>query len=120
MLQQNYPEARIELINSGTSGDTCADGLALMGLVGPHEPDLVTINFGINDCVMCLGLDEFELNLVQMGAASGRGRMRRSCCSLHSLWKHLPTTKWFWITIRLCREQHRRWMSGSWTFMKHG
>ena len=67
MLQQNYPEARIELINSGTSGDTSADGLARLDWsVLSYEPDLVTINFGINDCAFGLGLDEFELNLVQM------------------------------------------------------
>ena len=67
MLQQNYPEARIELINSGTSGDTSADGLARLDWsVLSYEPDLVTINFGINDCVMGLRLEEFELNLVQM------------------------------------------------------
>jgi lysophospholipase L1-like esterase len=67
MLQQNYPEARIELINSGTSGDTTMDGLARLDWsVLSYEPDLVSINFGINDCAFGLGLDEFELNLVQM------------------------------------------------------
>ncbi|MDM7934371.1 MAG: SGNH/GDSL hydrolase family protein [Methanothrix sp.] len=67
MLQQKYPEARIEMINSGVSGDTTEDGLARLGWsVLSYEPDLVTINFGINDCVMGIGTDEFELNLVQM------------------------------------------------------
>lgn len=67
MLQQRYPEARIEMINSGVSGDTTEDGLARLGWsVLSYEPDLVTINFGINDCVMGIGTDEFELNLVQM------------------------------------------------------
>jgi len=63
----NNPDARIELINSGISGDTTIDGLARLDWsVLSYEPDLVSINFGINDCVMGLGLDEFELNLVQM------------------------------------------------------
>ncbi len=67
MLQRKYPDARIELINSGVSGDTTIDGLARLDWsVLSYEPDLVSINFGINDCVMGLGLDEFELNLVQM------------------------------------------------------
>lgn len=67
MLQIKYPDARIELINSGISGDTTIDGLARLDWsVLSYEPDLVSINFGINDCVMGLGLDEFELNLVQM------------------------------------------------------
>jgi len=67
MLGQRYPEARIELINSGISGDTTLDGLARLDWsVLSYEPDLVTINFGINDCVLGLELDEFEMNLVQM------------------------------------------------------
>lgn len=67
MLQRKYPDARIELINSGISGDTTIDGLARLDWsVLSYEPDLVSINFGINDCVMGLGLDEFELNFVQM------------------------------------------------------
>jgi lysophospholipase L1-like esterase len=67
MLQQKYPEARLELINSGVSGDTTLDGLARLDwAVLSYEPDLVTINFGINDSVLGLGLDEFEMNLVEI------------------------------------------------------
>jgi len=67
MLQRKYPEARIEMINSGISGDTTMDGLARMDwAVLAYEPDLVTINFGINDCVIGLGLEEFETNFVEM------------------------------------------------------
>ncbi len=67
MLGKKYPEARIEMINSGTSGDTTMDGLARLDWsVLSYEPDLVTINFGINDCVLGLGLDEFEMNFVEM------------------------------------------------------
>jgi lysophospholipase L1-like esterase len=67
MLSERYPEASIEMINSGISGDTCMDGLARIDwAVLSYEPDLVTINFGINDCVLGLGLEEFEMNLVEM------------------------------------------------------
>lgn len=67
MLQKKYPEAKIEMINSGTSGDTTMDGLARLDWsVLSYEPDLVTINFGINDCVLGLGLEEFEMNFVEM------------------------------------------------------
>lgn len=66
-LQRKYPDARIEMINSGVSGDTTMDGLARLDwTVLSYEPDLVTINFGINDCVFGLGLDEFETNIVEM------------------------------------------------------
>ena len=67
MLQEKYPEARVEMINSGISGDTTLDGLSRLDwAVLSYEPDLVTINFGINDCVLGLGLEEFEMNLVEM------------------------------------------------------
>lgn len=67
MLQKKYPLARIEMINSGVSGDTTMDGVARLDWsVLSYEPDLVTINFGINDCVLRLGLEEFEMNFVEM------------------------------------------------------
>ena len=67
MLVQKYPGVRIELISSGISGDTTMDGLARLDwAVLSYEPDLVTINFGINDCVYGLGVEEFEANLVEM------------------------------------------------------
>lgn len=67
MLMQKYSGARIEMINSGISGDTTMDGLARLDwAVLSYEPDLVTINFGINDCVYGFGLEEFEANLVEM------------------------------------------------------
>jgi lysophospholipase L1-like esterase len=67
MLQQKYPEARLEMINSGVSGDTTLDGLARLDwAVLAFKPDLITINFGINDAVLGLGLEEFEMNLVEM------------------------------------------------------
>ena len=67
MLAEKYPEANIEMINSGISGDTSMDGLARLDWsVLSYEPDLVTINFGINDCVLGLGLEEFEMNFVEM------------------------------------------------------
>ncbi|HNX08993.1 MAG TPA: SGNH/GDSL hydrolase family protein, partial [Methanothrix sp.] len=67
MLAEKYPEASIEMINSGISGDTSMDGLARLDYsVLSYEPDLITINFGINDCVLGLGLEEFEANFVEM------------------------------------------------------
>ncbi len=64
MLQQKYPEARIKLINSGIAGDTIADGMARLDwAVLSYRPDLVTVNFGINDAVMGIGLYEFKSNL---------------------------------------------------------
>jgi lysophospholipase L1-like esterase len=43
------------------------DGLARLDYaVLSYEPDLVTINFGINDCVLGIGHEEFEANFVEM------------------------------------------------------
>jgi acyl-CoA thioesterase-1 len=57
----------VEMINSGISGDTSMDGLARLDwAVLAFEPDLVTINFGINDCALGLDLEEFEMNFVEM------------------------------------------------------
>ena len=67
MLAEKYPDAKTEMINSGISGDTSSDGLARLDWSAlAYEPDLVTINFGINDCVLGLGLEEFEMNFVEM------------------------------------------------------
>jgi acyl-CoA thioesterase I len=67
MMAEKYPEASMEMINSGISGDTSLDGLARLDwAVLSYEPDLVTINFGINDCVLGLDLEEFEMNFVEM------------------------------------------------------
>ena len=67
MLDEKYPEAGLEMINSGISGDTTLDGLSRLDWAAlSYEPGLVTINFGINDCVLGLGLEEFEMNLVEM------------------------------------------------------
>jgi len=67
MLSKKYPDAEVELINAGVSGDTSMDGLARLDYaVLSFEPDLVTINFGINDCVLGFLLEEFEANFVEM------------------------------------------------------
>ena len=66
-LRQKFPDSKIEMINSGISGDTSQDGLSRLDwAVLSYEPDLVTINFGINDCVLGLSLEEYEMNLVEM------------------------------------------------------
>ncbi|WP_348303749.1 SGNH/GDSL hydrolase family protein [Methanothrix sp.] len=66
-LRQRFPDSKIEMINSGICGDTSQDGLGRLDwAVLSYEPDLVTINFGINDCVLGLSLEEFEMNLVEM------------------------------------------------------
>jgi len=67
LLAEKYPEAVVEMINSGTCGDTSMDGLARLDWAAlSYEPDIITINFGINDCALGLDLEEFEMNFVEM------------------------------------------------------
>jgi lysophospholipase L1-like esterase len=74
LLAEKYPEAVVEMINSGTCGDTSMDGLARLDwAVLSYEPDLVTINFAINDCALGLDLEEFEMNFVEMVRAIRAG-----------------------------------------------
>jgi len=49
-LERLYPGAEVTVVNAGISGNTSAQGLARLDTdVLAHEPDLVTIMFGLND-----------------------------------------------------------------------
>lgn len=63
-LIKKYPKAQIELVNKGRSGDTAEDGLFRLDsdVIGLN-PDLVTINFGINDAMSAVPLVNFENHL---------------------------------------------------------
>jgi acyl-CoA thioesterase-1 len=62
-LQRVYPQARLEMVNAGVSGNTTAAGLARMekDVIARH-PHLVVVMFGMND-VARLPLDDFTANL---------------------------------------------------------
>ncbi len=65
-LQQRYPNARIELINAGISGNTTADALKRMEAdVLRHQPHLVVTMFGMNDTAR-LSPEEFRANLKEI------------------------------------------------------
>lgn len=67
MLREKYPEAEISLKNEGVCGATSFDGLARLDWsVIAHAPDLVTVNFGINDMYMGISLGEFKSNLIDI------------------------------------------------------
>ncbi len=62
-LQRAYPQAKLEMINAGVSGNTTADGLRRMEAdVLSHRPQLVVAMFGMND-VASATPDEFRANL---------------------------------------------------------
>ncbi len=67
MLKEKYPKAEITFTNEGVCGDTSFDGLSRLDWsVIAHRPDLVTVNFGINDMYMGFRLEEFKSNLIEI------------------------------------------------------
>ncbi|HII06856.1 MAG TPA: SGNH/GDSL hydrolase family protein [Methanotrichaceae archaeon] len=67
LLRQRYPKADVTLTNEGVCGDTSFDGLSRLDWsVIAHRPDLVTVNFGINDMYMGFRLEEFKSNLIEI------------------------------------------------------
>ncbi len=62
-VQRVYPQARLEMVNAGISGNTTAAGLARIETdVIAKRPHLVVVMFGMND-VARLPLDDFVANL---------------------------------------------------------
>ena len=65
MLKETYPKAAVAMRNQGACGATSFDGLARLDWsVVAHNPDLVTVNFGINDMYSGIRLGEFKGNLI--------------------------------------------------------
>ena len=61
------PGLNLATINTGMSGDTSRGGLNRMGRdVLNHLPDLVTINFGVNDAFSGISPEQFAGNLRDM------------------------------------------------------
>ena len=53
MIEQAYPSARLTIINRGIPGDTADNGrVRVYSDVIAHKPDLVFIQFALNDAVM--------------------------------------------------------------------
>jgi acyl-CoA thioesterase-1 len=51
-LNEYYPAAAVSMLNAGVSGDSAAGGLARLERdVLSHNPDLVTVNFALNDAM---------------------------------------------------------------------
>ena len=66
-LQQIYPNAKIEMINAGISGHTTEQGLARMETdVLSHQPDVVTVMFGLNDLAKYGDLEKYRANLLKI------------------------------------------------------
>lgn len=65
-LQRISPSSKVEMINAGISGHTTTNGLDRIERdVLTHQPDLVTVMFGLNDMTR-VPLAEFRANLVKI------------------------------------------------------
>jgi len=62
-LERQFPAAKLRVINAGISGDDTTAGLSrLTDDVLAHQPDLVTVMFGLND-IANLSSEQFNDNL---------------------------------------------------------
>jgi len=59
-VEGRYPRATIERVNAGIPGDTARGGAARVERVLAKEPDLVTVQFGLNDAYMGIEIGSFE------------------------------------------------------------
>jgi len=69
LLVKRYPDVTINVINSGVGGDKAVDGLARINeSVVRFEPDLVLIEFGLNDSVKygLAGIETFKRTITKM------------------------------------------------------
>lgn len=63
-LRRKFPESELNVINSGRCGDTTFDAVERFRRdVAAHDPDLVTVQFGLNDCFGCVYRSEFRENM---------------------------------------------------------
>ncbi len=62
-LEGRYPRATIRRVNAGIPGDTARGGAARVERLLEESPDLVTVQFGLNDVYMGIGIGSFEAAL---------------------------------------------------------
>lgn len=67
MISRAHPGLELSTINTGLSGDNSGDAIyRLQRDVLDHVPDLVTVNFGVNDAFSWVSVEKFGSNLEEM------------------------------------------------------
>ncbi|MBA7515285.1 hypothetical protein ES705_07324 [subsurface metagenome] len=66
LLKEEYPDKEIETINAGVVGETSRDGLKRIASLLGESPQVVVIEFGMNDWRKGISEKEFERNLLYM------------------------------------------------------
>jgi acyl-CoA thioesterase I len=65
-LKETHPRCPVHAVNAGVPGDTAAGGLSrLAGLPAP-SPDLVTVQFGLNDMYQGVDANDFKDTLIKI------------------------------------------------------
>lgn len=121
-ISKARPDLNLVTINAGMSGDTSRGGLYRLGrdVIEPR-PDLVTINFGVNDAFSGISPQQFSDNLRDMVSgirAAGCDRvLMLSCESIPEEWAEQEVLP-YWEAMKVLAEDmgcvyadvHGRWV----------
>ena len=67
MLSRKYPKSNVTIVNRGIPGDTAQGGLYRIGYdVIDFNPDLVLLQFALNDAVLGYSADQFRLSIEEI------------------------------------------------------
>ena len=67
MIHAKYPKSRVTIVNRGIPGDTAQGGLhRLSSDVLESDPDLVFIQFGLNDAFMGYAPEQFQKTIIEI------------------------------------------------------
>ncbi|MDF1525989.1 MAG: SGNH/GDSL hydrolase family protein [bacterium] len=116
------PDLNLLTINAGMSGDTSQGGLYRLGRdVIEHQPDLVTINFGVNDAFSGISPVQFSDNLRNMASrllgAGCHRLLMLSCEAIPEDWAEKQVLP-YWEAMKVVAEEvgcvyadvHGRWV----------
>ena len=121
-ISKAHPDLNLVTINAGMSGDTSQGGLYRLGRdVIEHRPDLVTINFGVNDAFSSISPQQFSDNLRDMTSRirdAGCDRvLMLSCESIPEEWAEQQVLPYWEVMKALAEDMgcvyadvHGRWV----------
>ena len=66
MLEDAHPRGRLERVGAGIPGDTADGGLSRLTGLLDRNPDVVTVQFGLNDCFNGYSMEQFRAYLEQI------------------------------------------------------
>jgi acyl-CoA thioesterase-1 len=73
LMSDRFEKSTIKSINAGVPGDTAAGGLSRCDTILASRPDLVTVQFGLNDMYQGVGLEAFKAALTDIATRATAG-----------------------------------------------